>query len=85
MAAKKRKPLVVAQGADLSEVLKSVIDDSGLTRYAVAKAAGIPESALSRAFSGSRSTTWDLLQAVCNGLGLSLTAQVERPADKPAD
>jgi len=77
-----RKPTKAAEvifhtGDDLSGLLRAMIDDSGLTRYAIAQQAGLSESTLSRMYTGKRPATMETLVAVANTLGRRVVVRVE--------
>ena len=63
---KKRNKLITDQ-------LRQAIDDSGLTRYQIAKEAGIDESALAKFFNGHRGLSMDALNALGECLQLRIT------------
>jgi len=75
------KPKVIEAAFDnesgLSGLLRQMIDDSGLTRYAIAKAAGINESTLSRMYTNKRPATMETIQSVCYATGRRLIVRVE--------
>lgn len=75
------KPKVIeaafSDESGLSGLLVKVIDESGMTRYAIAQAAGINESTLSRMYTGKRPATMETLNAVCNATGRRLVVRVE--------
>jgi transcriptional regulator with XRE-family HTH domain len=64
-------------GDDLGGLLRGMIDRSGMTRYQIAKAAGINQSTLSRAYSGERPATMELLRSVAGVLGRRVIVRVE--------
>ena len=64
----------------LTDQLRQAIDDSGLTRYQIAKATGIDESALAKFYNGHRGLSMDALNAL--GEYLQLTIKLGRKADK---
>lgn len=77
-----RKPIKAAEvvfetGNDLSGLLRAIIDESGLTRYAIAKQAGLSESTLSRMYTGARPATMETLVAVAKALGRRVVVRVE--------
>lgn len=61
----------------LSDQLRRAIDDSGLTRYAIAKAAKIDESALAKFYNGypHRGLSMDALDRLGEVLELSLVSR----------
>ena len=77
MSKSKSIEVVYQSGDDLASLLRSIIDGSGLTRYAIAKQAGIAESTLSRMYTGSRPATMETLNAVAMAIGRSVVVRVE--------
>ena len=65
MAKKRAKPL--------TNQLRQAIDDSGLTRYQIAKAAGIDESALAKFYNRQRGLSMKALDALGEFLELTIT------------
>jgi len=57
----------------LTDQLRQAIDDSGLTRYQIAKATGIDESALAKFYNGQRGLSMDALNALGEFLQLTVT------------
>ena len=57
----------------LTDQLRQAIDDSGLTRYQIAKATGIDESALAKFYNGRRGLSMDALNALGECLRLKIT------------
>jgi transcriptional regulator with XRE-family HTH domain len=57
----------------LGDQLRQAIDDSGLTRYRIAKATGIDESALAKFYNGRRGLSMDALNALGEFLQLRIT------------
>lgn len=79
MAKKKTtEPAIVAEGDNLAELLQGLIDGSGMTRYAIAKASGVLQSSLSRAYSGETATTFELLKSVANAIGYRVVVRIEK-------
>ena len=64
----------------LTDQLRQAIDDSGLTRYRIAKETGISESALSQFYNGRRGLSMDALNAL--GEYLKLTIKLGRKPDQ---
>lgn len=64
----------------LTDQLRQAIDDSGLTRYEIAKATGIDESALAKFYNGHRGLSMRALNAL--GEYLQLTITLGRTPDK---
>lgn len=59
-------------GSSLVNDLRAAIESSELSRYAIAKQAEVPESALSYFMSGQRSLTLDTASKIASVLGLGL-------------
>ena len=57
----------------LTDQLRQAIDDSGLTRYQIAKATGIDESALAKFYNGHRGLSMDAMNALGELLQLRIT------------
>lgn len=57
----------------LTDQLRQAIDDSGLTRYQIAKATRIDESALAKFYNGHRGLSMDALNALGEFLQLTIT------------
>ena len=71
-------PMKAKKPTKLSDQLRQILLDSGLTRYAIAKQSGVTQASLSRFASGERGLTTDSLDALADTLGLELVAK--RPA-----
>jgi DNA transposition AAA+ family ATPase len=56
----------------LTDQLRQAIDDSGLTRYQIAKETGIDESALAKYYNGHRGLSMTALNALGECLQLSI-------------
>jgi len=56
----------------LSDAVRKAIADSGESRYAIAKATGIDESALAKFYNGHRGVTTDTLDRLGEYLGLRI-------------
>ncbi|HEX3658921.1 MAG TPA: helix-turn-helix transcriptional regulator [Pirellulales bacterium] len=65
----------------LTDQLRTAIDDSGLTRYEIAKRTGIDESALAKFYNGHRGLSMEGLNALGECLGLSIVSR-RKPAKK---
>lgn len=63
----------------LTDQLRQAIDDSGLTRYRIAKESGISESALAQFYNGHRGLSMEALNAL--GEFLQLTILLGRKPD----
>ena len=57
----------------ITDQLRKAIDDSGLTRYEIAKKSGIDESALAKFYNGHRGLSMDALNALGEFLQLKIT------------
>ena len=57
----------------LTDQLRQAIDDSGLTRYQIAKETGIDESALAKFYNGHRGLSMEALNALGELLQLKIT------------
>ncbi len=57
----------------LTDQLRQAIDDSGLTRYRIAKETGISESALAKFYNGHRGLSMEALNALGEFLQLKIT------------
>jgi transcriptional regulator with XRE-family HTH domain len=57
----------------LTDQLRQAIDDSGLTRYQIAKATGIDESALAKFYNGHRGLSMEALNSLGEFLQLRIT------------
>jgi transcriptional regulator with XRE-family HTH domain len=57
----------------MTDQLRQAIDDSGLTRYQIAKETGIDESALAKFYNGHRGLSMEALNALGEVLQLKIT------------
>ena len=57
----------------VSDQIRKAIDDSGLTRYEIAKQTGIDESALAKFYNGHRGLSMEALNALGEFLQLTIT------------
>ena len=64
----------------LTDQLRQAIDDSGLTRYRIAKETGISESALAQFYNGHRGLSMEALNAL--GEFLELTIHLGRKPEQ---
>lgn len=62
----------MCQAKKLTDQLRYAIDESGLTRYQIAKETGIDESALAKFYNGHRGLSMKALDALGECLGLSI-------------
>lgn len=60
------------QKLSMADVLKTAIEESGLTRYRIAKDTGIPETSLMRFMRGETSLRLDKADVLAAYLGLEL-------------
>ena len=60
------------QSCLLTDQLRQAIDDSGLTRYRIAKATGISESTLAQFYNGHRGLSMNALNALGDFLQLTI-------------
>lgn len=70
MARKKSKP---RRTNLLTDQLRQAIDDSGLSRYRIAKETGVSESALAQFYNGHRGLSMEALNALGEFLQLTIT------------
>ena len=59
----------------ITEGIRRAIEESGLSRYAIAKASGVSEAALSRFMSGKRGLTTATLDRLADVLELEVVAR----------
>lgn len=67
----------------VSERLRELIDQSGLSSYRLAQLSGVPESALSRFLRRERTITLDTVDRLCVALRLELRRVRPRRKSKP--
>lgn len=67
----------------LSDQLRRIIADCGMSRYEIAKRSGVPEAALSRFFNGKTGLTTDTLDRLAPALGLHLVADADAKPLEP--
>jgi transcriptional regulator with XRE-family HTH domain len=60
------------QTSKLTDQLRRIIDESGLTRYEIAKRTRIDESALAKFYNGHRGLSMEALNALGDCLGLEI-------------
>ena len=68
-------------GRKLTDQLRQAIDDSGVTRYQIAKETGIDESALAKFYNGRRGLSMEALNALGEYLDLTITMR-RKPGKK---
>ena len=66
----------------LSEQLRIVIKNSGISRYEISKATGVSQAALSHFVNGRRGVSVEAMDAVGLYLGLSITSRTKKPTKK---
>ncbi len=66
----------------ITAAVQRAIEESGLTRYAIAKASGVSEAALSRFMSGERGLTTATLDRLADVLQLELTTHRDSSGHK---
>lgn len=66
----------------LSEQIRRAIDDSGVSRYEIAKQTGIDESALAKFYNGHRGLSMRALDALGEFLRLKITMGRKPPKQK---
>jgi Cro/C1-type HTH DNA-binding domain len=64
------------------EQLAAAIENSGMTRYAISKATGIPQSQLSLFVNGRGGLAMESVDAICELLGLKLVGPANRKRAK---
>ena len=65
----------------MTDQIRRAIDDSGLTRYRIAKETGIDESTLAKFYNGHRGLSLDNMDQLCEYLGLRIVMD-RKPARK---
>jgi transcriptional regulator with XRE-family HTH domain len=73
-----RKP----QSNLISDQLRLAIEESGESRYAIAKATGITEATLSRFVNGVHGLSLEKVDVICEHLVLRLTKGTEKASKK---
>jgi predicted transcriptional regulator len=73
----KTAEVLFRSGEDLCGLLRSIVDDSGMTRYAIAQKTGLAESTLSRMYTGTRPATMETIAVICQMLGKRVVVRVE--------
>ena len=63
----------------LTDQLRQLIDDCGLTRYEIAKQTGIDESALAKFYNGHRGLSMEALNALGEYLELTIIMRRKPP------
>jgi transcriptional regulator with XRE-family HTH domain len=61
-----------------SDQIRRVVDASGRSRYAICKAIGLPQSAMSRFMTGKGGLSMDTLDKLAELLGFSVAARPRR-------
>lgn len=70
--------------AKVSDQIRQAIDESGMTRYAIAKAIGLDHSVMSRFMAGTSGLSFDNLDKLGELLGLQIVAHRGRTEKKPS-
>lgn len=68
----------------MTDQLRQALDDSGLTRYQIAKETGIDESALAKFYNGHRGLSMKALNSLGELLDLSIVMR-RKPSKKASD
>lgn len=68
----------MAKHKTLTDQLRQALDDSGLTRYEIAKQTGIDQSILSRFYNGERGISNAVMDKLGEFLGLEIVAHRKR-------
>ncbi len=66
------------RAADIVQELKDAIVNSGVSRYALSRASGVPQSALSRFMNGERGLSLESAARLAEALGLELRPKRSR-------
>ena len=61
-----------------SDQIRRVMDASGMSRYAICKAIGLPQSAMSRFMTGKGGLSMDTLDKLAELLGFSVATRPKR-------
>lgn len=61
------------------ETLRSLVDGSEMTRYAISQKTAISESVLSKCYNGGRVPTLDTVQRVAKCVGAKVRVQIDWP------
>ena len=67
-----------------SDQLRDAVDGSGMSRYAICKAIGLPESSMSRFMAGKSGLSMGVVDRLADRLGLTVTAKPKPKAIKPS-
>ena len=68
-------PVMGKKRGTITEAVRRAIEESGLSRYAIAKASGVTQAALSRFVAGKRGLTTDTLDRLADVLGLEIVVR----------
>ena len=68
--------------ADILDMTRKAIEQSGKTRYAISKETGISECQLSLLMKGTRGLRFDTLERLLENLGLEVTIQPKKRRKK---
>jgi transcriptional regulator with XRE-family HTH domain len=61
-----------------SDQIRRAVDSSGMSRYAICKAIGLPQSAMSRFMAGNSGLSLDTLDKLAELLGFSVATRPKR-------
>jgi transcriptional regulator with XRE-family HTH domain len=64
-----------------SDQVRDAVDASGMSRYAICKAIGLNQGAMSRFMAGNSGLSMDTLDRLAELLGLSITARPKREGE----
>lgn len=66
-----------------SDQLREAIDASGMTRYAICKATGIPQSVMSRFMAGTNGISMESVDLICSTIQARLVTDHEPKPPQP--
>lgn len=69
-------------GKEFRQQLIDAIEHSGMTRYAISKATGVPQSQLSRFVHGQEGLSVESINRICEVLGLRLVGPAKKSSNK---
>jgi DNA-binding phage protein len=78
MSKKKQREIIVHDGSELGGLLKTMIDEAGVTRSSIVQATGLVEAALSRQYNGKATTTLATLAKVGEAIGYRVIVRIEK-------
>lgn len=71
-------PEMAKRRIKLSDQIRQAVDESGLSRYSICKAAGIDQATMSRFMAGKVGLLLVTLDALADVLGLDITTRAKR-------